>query len=126
VSWRLLHDFLLPYLVARQTRANWPPGRTLPAGDPGRSWRPSSILENRHSQEQAPASLLRIWPSPVATAAGLISENMELLASYSALEEQRNGEWRYLELLQVTVGSQPTYSCVRYQVGREQGSVPPS
>jgi hypothetical protein len=41
------------------------------------------ILENTHSQEQALGITPENLASPVATAAELTAENMELLASYS-------------------------------------------
>ena len=41
------------------------------------------ILENGHSQEQAPGIAPENLASPAAAAAELAPENMELLASYS-------------------------------------------
>ena len=42
----------------------------------------------------------------------------------TALEEQRNGEWRYLEFLQVTSWITADIFMQRYQVGREPGIGP--
>lgn len=44
------------------------------------------ILENGHSQEQAPGITPENLGSPVTAAAELSPENMELLASYSCPE----------------------------------------